>query len=403
MLDEGTTVFFEPPDFVDVRIASSAAGHASARAAFQLGLYESPETEVAFPDLDAVREFVRRLYLRSSGDSAPPGGEGPPPPLPDQPQGPDAPEFSRLEVTESDPSHLLGEFGKAFLGASAKVKGVAERFERPLNLSKGKALVLDRTRNALRLTRAAVRLLWELKRRAPVTRRNEDDWLLWTRSAATLARGLDRLQLWPLLERNHGGIIGGIASYLLSPIGSEIYLLRHLMLAGWVSDRIWPRVFDEWSSGSDPAGSWQASRPFDTLDALPVPRSTVEGLIPGRSSEATSLRHLLLAATAKPQLLVSPDAPDADNEARTELLYFAACWLASFAEPGRQASYPDELRLPESVTGSVALAERHLARISSVTLDWLPRNLPSWVFAPQYEDMIDEAVVSARVLAASTR
>ena len=418
LLAEGATVLFQPPDFVAQRIASPSVAHAAARSTFQLGLYQDPETEVPFPHLDAVRDFVRRAYLRASGDDVPPGGEGPAPPLPDQPQGPPELELGPLERSEVDAVAALESFGLAFSVASSemKEKEVAQPFER-LSVEALTTPTADRMRGAVRLCRAGVRLLWELKRRAPRSA-SKEDWAAWTRSAATLARGFDRLQLWPLLARHSGPSVEVIAAELLGPLlgrwyevqfgfihllrqryGVELSLLRHLMLAGWVTDvyskgahlsviKIMAWLMS--SASLEPAGHAAASHPFESLASIPIPPSVADKTTANSPSEPT-LRHLLLAVIAAPQLL--GDTNTAISEARAELLLFAACFLISCPEPRRQASYPQEITLPEKLTSAADYAELESARTVSLALDWLARNLPAWVFAKRYEAMIDEALM----------
>jgi hypothetical protein len=77
-------VFIAPPTFRPETVSSRALAFAATRGPFQYGLFIA-EREVAFPSLDAVIEFVRRVYLRGGGgDAAGGGGAGVPPrPTPD--------------------------------------------------------------------------------------------------------------------------------------------------------------------------------------------------------------------------------------------------------------------------------------------------------------------------------
>jgi hypothetical protein len=258
-----------------------------------------------------------------------------------------------------------------------------------------------------------LRLLWELKRRAPLGA-EKSDWATWTRSAATLARSFDRLQLWPLLARHFGPSIRGIAEDLLAglmfrtplearewiqPFGGELFLLRHLMLTGWVNpvQVAALRAFDvapaAWGllniGPSEAAGHAAACQPFESLALLPIP-SSVATLTTATAPSDASLRHLLLALTAAPWLLGRMDP--AGSDASAELLLFAACFLTSVPEPRRQASYPQEILLSGSLTGAADYAELESVRSIAIALHWLSRNLPAWVFAARYADMIDRAL-----------
>lgn len=400
------TVFFQPPDFVAQRVATPSVGYAASRAMFQLGLYQDPATEVAFPALDAVRDFVRRVYLRASGDGAPPGGEGPLTPLPESPRGGEDIDLERFEGTEGDVVAALRHFARDFVARSQKLEGVAEPHERSGLLSSSRSP--SAKSNASRLVRAALRILWTLKERIPPNRKDESAWLRWTLSAGTLACGFDRLQLWPLLLRDHAGYVDNIAAAVFGPILRDkdapilksnwataaqlrLILLRHVMLTGWPRDAAVlerPHLISvlRWF-GEAREEKW-ANRPFESLVWLPIPRSIADGATAGRADDA-NLQRLLLAAIAAPGVIASGQRV---ADARAELVFFAASWLASFPQPRRQPIYPLEIDLPDGLTDGIALAEAASARTAGLASDWLARNLPSWIFAPRYEEMIDHAI-----------
>ena len=407
-LDCDTTVFFQAPDFVAQRVASPSVALAASRSTFQLGLYESPTTEALFPELDALREFVRLAYLRASGDGAPPGGEGPLPPLPESPLGGENPELETLETPDGDVVATLQYFAQDYVRRSEQLENVAMRRERASVLSIGSRPFLQPAQSASRLTRAALRLLWTLHSRIPSNRKDEGAWLRWTLSAGTLACGFDRLQLWPLLLRHYAEQIDAIASAVFgqllqdkdSPILKSYWataeqlrlvLLRHLMLTGWPRDAAAlakPDVVSvlRWF-GEAREEKW-ANRPFESLTWLPISRSVADEATAGPPEEA-NLQRLLLAAIASPGVLVR-EARLA--EARAELVFFAACWLISFPQPRRQPSYPLEIDLPNWLTDAVPLAEGAAARTAGLAYDWLARNLPAWVFVSRYQRMIDDTI-----------
>ena len=89
--------YIAPPYFVPTLGVNRATALGAGRACFQLGFF-AEDTEVAFPSLEALAEFVRRVYLRSNGNADGPGGS----PIPRAPEGgaPDSPAYELDE--ESD-------------------------------------------------------------------------------------------------------------------------------------------------------------------------------------------------------------------------------------------------------------------------------------------------------------
>ena len=87
--------FISAPGFRPEPISSRAIGFSAANRGLQLGLSVDGETEVSFPSLGVLTEYVRRLYIAGGGSDGP-GGVEPGPMGPDEPpeDGPPAdPEF----------------------------------------------------------------------------------------------------------------------------------------------------------------------------------------------------------------------------------------------------------------------------------------------------------------------
>lgn len=75
--DDTSALFLSAPDFAFQPLPGRALGFSAARGTFQSGLF-ADDVEIAFPTLEDVREFVRRVYLgRSGGDGFAPGGAAP--------------------------------------------------------------------------------------------------------------------------------------------------------------------------------------------------------------------------------------------------------------------------------------------------------------------------------------
>ena len=90
-LREAPCVWIAPPAFQPEPVVSRMIGRAAERGSFQLGVFQDGE-ELKFATLEALTEFVRRMYLRSGGGDGLDGGGPPVPPLPSEPV-PELPPF----------------------------------------------------------------------------------------------------------------------------------------------------------------------------------------------------------------------------------------------------------------------------------------------------------------------
>lgn len=101
-------VFLRPPAFYPEPVGRSSVALGATRGSFQGGLVVG-EREATFPSLEAIREFVRRGYVRgSAGDGGPanPGGGEPPP----EPQGTPYIDWEQERLKESDDlEHLIDD------------------------------------------------------------------------------------------------------------------------------------------------------------------------------------------------------------------------------------------------------------------------------------------------------
>ncbi|WP_047243858.1 hypothetical protein [Chromobacterium subtsugae] len=101
-------VFLRPPAFYPEPVGRSSVALGATRGSFQGGLVVG-EGEATFPSLEAIREFVRRGYVRgSAGDGGPANPEGGEP-LPD-PQGSPNIRWDQERLEESDDlEHLIDD------------------------------------------------------------------------------------------------------------------------------------------------------------------------------------------------------------------------------------------------------------------------------------------------------
>lgn len=397
-IDEALAIRVAPPDFEPETLASNATAFAATRAGFQWGLYSNESTEVAFPSVEALVEFVRRLYLRGGGGDFPPGGGEPPrgpdggPPLDDA--GPAQPRSTAIDGV----ADLLFA-SKEFMKRSQEL--VSSRSPaKPFDAWCGDDA--DPVANAnVRLARAGLSLLWTSLQRAPGTA-NKSAWTLWLVGAVPLARCFDRMQIWPLLLKHFGWqlehlcarSLKGLHPHLplhmhpmLSDRGICALLLRQLLLTGSVSDALMRFGGLNFAAASFP--SMTIDTPYDDLDRISIPRAAAKGLCTeGREGEAT-LRHVVTSLLGSPQAGSEGDA--SIREHRFELLFFSAAYLCSPTLSARQPDLPSELAFDDGA-GVVGFAEELSNHLASESAAWLSRNLPQWVFRPVVETMIETAL-----------
>jgi hypothetical protein len=118
---KGSSWFISAPSFTPEPVSSSAIGLAAAQRGLQLGLSMNGDTEVVFTSLEALSDYVRRLYLSGGGGDGP-SGLDPTPGGPEEPEGPDDRESPREgeAFSESVSSHqeLLFNFAKTLTNQS---------------------------------------------------------------------------------------------------------------------------------------------------------------------------------------------------------------------------------------------------------------------------------------------
>lgn len=237
---EAPCVRIGPPFFYPETVATRALALAANRGAFQLGLFIATE-EVRFATLDALTEFVRRVYLRSGGGDGLDGGAAPVPPrpvgggpeLPPLPEAPEAPLGPEPEPEEGpretrlrggsglmaaksvpDALNLIGSFQR--MSSSSIQQVVAgERFtwfdQRAgtyEDVDGGASSIPAPTIGQLRrpvdaLGWAALLLIHEMLLRLPAARLLADQ-SRWERAARALGCTIARLDLWNCLFGREG-------------------------------------------------------------------------------------------------------------------------------------------------------------------------------------------------------
>lgn len=421
LAQDDPTVFLAPPAFEPEIVASRSAALAAGRiGGFQIGMFIAG-AELSFSELDALKEFVRRAYLRSGGGDAPDPDEGPPPtPIEGGPDLPLEPDLGTIE-TEGAPDPVKGilDGAKRFQQAARELHpGQAERWTQWLSSAAarrhhGRAPAASEI-GAERLARAGSQLIVEMLRRLPL-RGDKADMHEWRARARCLGWAIDRLGLWPLLAQrsrmtvtprllaenlHRQGHIHDDAMNYISFLADHFdhesvftFVMRDLLgdgrgLGVFSYYNYWRRYpFDHpalWFMHFNDLIQRSAIPvvydPTDCLDAIPIPRSVALRMVSNEvEPDRATLHHLFVSAIASPESLLA--ASPSESERATELLLFAACQMV--AEAARA-----------SINGSGSLFEvNHLAlnELIDEALVWLSKNLPQFVFAAEVEGAIGTA------------
>jgi hypothetical protein len=406
------SVFIAPPTFRPETVSSRALAFAGTRGPFQFGLFIA-EREVAFPSLDAVIEFVRRVYLRGGGgDAAGGGGPGiPPRPTPGE-LGPDG----ELPLEgEGGRGHGLIE---KLLTDSADARSAATS----LKFDPGKTIGVQDFRpyigtpgvvaagDEFILVRGAAELIAELLRRCPV-KGPDDDLVGWFGSAQRLGRSINKLGLWhQLMSGPLGSNLTHMASTVLKgldqsaffsyPFKNAIYEAHHrfgargllpLLFWGFNTSSLWgidPGALEYeylirrgwlWPLGGSLTDT-RISDPVDDLAQWPVP-ARVEQFV-RRDGDGTRLYHLLCAIAASPNVLadgtVKPGSRRA-AEIAIILVIFAAAHLTAEA---------DSSLAPSLAAWADDMANKALAEVLQRALAWTADQYPNKIFPDEVEDLI---------------
>jgi hypothetical protein len=401
-------VFIAPPTFRPETVSSRALAFAATRGPFQYGLFIA-EREVAFPSLDAVIEFVRRVYLRGGGgDAAGGGGAGVPPrPTPDvlDPEG--------ERPLEGDDGRgrgliqkLLKDSGNARLAATNLKFHPGETIETrdfDSSISAPGAVATD---DEFVLARGAAELIAELLRRCPV--KGPDEKLMgWFGSVQRLGRSISKLGLWhQLISDPLGSNLGRMADRVLQGLhqsgfftfprkdaiesarqqfGAQQRLLPLLFCGFGFID---PAILDHYLYLKEFFWPWpllgaladtRISDPVDDLAKWPIP-ANVEQFV-GRNDDLR-LYNLLCAVVASPDVIAdnaAEPAPRRDTERAITLVLFAAAHLAIEAAPSLA---------PSLVTWGDDVANKALADVVQTALAWIADQYPNKIFPDDVEELI---------------
>ncbi|MET3709558.1 hypothetical protein ABIC65_000238 [Sphingomonas trueperi] len=395
-------IFLSAPEFEPEPLASRALGFSAARGLAQLGVFvragpDLPAAELAFADVAALREFVRRVYVASGGGDAgggATGGDGGPPPPPDG-EGPGGiPEPARFSVERGGTFEQFASDAEAIvqelqLHAGEPVE-TADLTKLMVRSSAWLALKID----ADRLVAGAREIFIEMLRRFPL-HGNEADKGRWARAARRLGHAISRMGLW--LD-----IIDGPDAIALDQVAQQMSPDSHPPVARWVlpfffgsgfkamrlprwllRDLLWWYAHvDEhevyaWGVFLSVRGVATGSDPIDDLCAWPIGKD-LAALI-GPPPDAPSVFQLLSAMIADPARLATKNGAGAGGNAIAVMLFAAA-----------HLQVPEHLPGPwgDSFPLSHDEGRAHLAGVASM---WLLRQLPTLVFPSAVEAVIGDA------------
>lgn len=394
---EGGSHFVGPPDFVPEYVASRAIAFSAARGYFTLGLVDGEGEEIGFPSLAAAVDFIRRGYLRGSGeDGPPPGPGGGPPGFPSAPEAipPFEPEdggsfrmFARdLGERADDTVRSLADNFIAFAQRPAHIRrdspaSVSWQFDTYGDPAAGVHLADCIASGALRIALEQVRVIdWRGKTDAEIRHSNRLARLGRIIVRAGLARPFSELasvqpglDVW-LAER----LWGASDPDRLDEDRITELLLPYLLTGGSASGLVDTYGFADFQSSPLRSDLFflepVESDPVELLALLSLPDSVAELLEPrGRRPGQATLFHFLYAALASPQLLGSD--PLSDN--RLDMLLLAALCITQPALEHGQA--PLNFRENAALRRGLACERAHA---------WLIASLPRFAFAEELEQMI---------------
>lgn len=373
-LEENAAVaFIGPPLFEPETLGSRSVGLSMSRLGHsQLGLFVEGE-EVPFDSLETVAEFVRRTYVRGSGGDG--GGESGVPPLPVAPdRGDDGFDSDGIRRFEGDGrsdvvAHLLNFFS-FYAEVSLKLElGESRQPERFSSAVYGgtKAEHVD----IQRLARGALRALREVVRRSP-RKSGTSEYLNWRQTLGRAMCMITALGLWGHMRRELRGTPGDVRRWLLPESDAQVpepyqWYIDELMQVDGNQPWTWYLHLNSLEFFHD------SPDPVTVLAGMPVASKYLAHAPEG----ARSLLSILSLMTATPaDLLTVSRYENAEvNEARAELVLFAAAYLNTGNER------------PSPGLDDATLAV-FLRRLLSRTELWLSANFPRRVFAPKVEAII---------------
>ena len=375
---ERTAVFLAPPYFRAQALNDRTVGFSASRSRAQFGVFIR-ETELAFATLDALSEFVRRVYQTSGGGDLG-GGGGPGGPPVHGPEG-GGPEIGGVDF----PAGGLGG-AQAVVHAAREAQDLAESLPHDFSLGEPvptKTPVATRpsdqnypTVDAATLAWGAQELVIELIRRFPL-KGSHADIVRWGESGNRLGEAIGRLDLWAKILEGAGGPVLDTAAKqihakLPTPFDNRrlIWLLMQrgasYYYAFWKDYYPFPTV-----------GYRTQDDPVDDLSVWPLP-DDVKRLI-GSMEKDPSAFHLMASVCGSPQKLVSSGIESISLRAASIVLFCAARVVGETT--------------PQSVVAFVNadLYDEAIRMATRNSWDWLVQQWPAIIFPTEVEKIIGQS------------
>ena len=412
-LREAPCVWIAPPAFQPEPIVSRMMSWAAERGAFQLGVFQEGE-ELTFATLDAVTEFVRRVYLRSGGGDGLDGGGPPVPPIPPEP-GPELPPMpteieggeARGRGTERAGPDLLGLTRRFTEAGDARGGSVIEgrtftwtaSGSPPTQSSASDPMAGQPDGGHAILERAAAVVLHEMLMRFPSSGSLEET-ERWHTAARALGCMIDDLGIWDVLLQ--GPLLGTLAGWakVLSatmsqrsrmwPEFSDIveYLDHREGIAGFFLLLFGSYNFNDYSLRQykyryrEVCNAAKRPRqadldPIEALSLMPLPR-TLRKFVSHAPHDEANLTHLLYAVIGSPSVLIENGSGGEDASA---IVLLAACWVVCQTSDMPAPAWD-------------GASSRQLYRIDKLVQrawEWLRQSLPALAFPRRIEEIITAA------------
>lgn len=384
-------IYLSPPHFSPEALSNRSTGFGASRGRAQLGVFIDEE-ELAFDTLEALTEFVRRVYVSAGGGDAGGGGGGGGRPRSPGPDG---------EPPVEDPGEWRSREGGEGSRVVLEVAGLAASLATLMKMETGRPvptaeLKVARTRDrdgrgdgGEALANGAAELLVEFLRRYP-WKASSRARVRWMEGAYRLGMAVSELGLWPVvLSGPFESAFNEFGSAIGSKSGrggrwpSDAYLVPMLFGVSpwdfwWAPDHVRERLFFMYRSyGYSMSAKSHGSNgdPLDNLGSWPLPRD-VANLVGSAQTDATAL-NLVSAVSATPaKLAVLGNVP----VRAAEILLFSVSHV-----------------LAESVSPSVGswlendAIRNSWAEMTMQSLDWLASQFPSLVFPTAVETLISDA------------
>lgn len=393
-------VFLSPPTFEPEAVQNRTIAMTATRGQAQLGVFLDDE-ELAFPTLETLSEFVRRVYTSGGAGDLPgggaPGGRPTPPLMPEDER--EIPRAPGREGDREDGSYaFLAAANQAALHSSqlpfdagAPVRWIAFDGKQEAR----QAGPMGPTRSSLAL--GAAELVLEMLRRFPGP--GHTGFALWADAAHRLGHAVSRLSLWPGVIDGPFGTVFDSAMRVVAgslarphPFPNDRHLTSALFGAwggsGWRAqhwlDELEYYVKRDSLQISSDGGGERGGDPIDDLASWPLPREVADLI--GRTADRSAV-SLMSAVCGAPAILAG--RVEASAQAASILMFCAAHVVGQGAAPPQRGWL-----LPEAYDAGLDL-------LGEAAREWLFAQWPATLYPTRVEDLIGAAAgLDPRLVAA---